>query len=411
MRKKAPKFIILFLQREASGGILLMVAATLAVICANLPGIHHIYEGFFHLHFFGWIPGLEKIGLDLSLHEIINDALMAAFFFLVGLELKREILEGELSDPKNIMLPIVGAVGGMILPAVLYSLLNMGNAQSMRGWAVPTATDIAFALGVLTLLGSRVPNALKIFLTSLAIFDDLGAVLIIAFFYTAEISFLPLAVVFGCALILAAMNKVNVAQRTPYLLVGIVMWYATLQSGVHATIAGVMLAMFIPLFKDTSDISRSPLKKLERQLHPWVVFCILPIFAFANSGIHLQGVGMEHLLHPVPVGIALGLFIGKQIGVFGFSFVAIKLKIAQLPADINFKRLYGASILCGIGFTMSLFVGGLAFHKSGMQVDFDERIGIILGSLISGIVGYTVLRLTSRQAMPLDNPSGSGQKS
>ncbi|MCI5132091.1 MAG: Na+/H+ antiporter NhaA, partial [Candidatus Electrothrix sp. EH2] len=339
--------------------------------------------------------GLKAVGLDLSLHEIINDALMALFFFLVGLELKREILEGELSDPRNIMLPVVGAVGGMILPAVIYSLLNMGNAQFMRGWAVPTATDIAFALGVLTLLGSRIPNALKIFLTSLAIFDDLGAVLIIAFFYTAKISFLPLAVVFGCAVVLAAMNKVNVVKKTPYLLVGIVMWYATLQSGVHATIAGVMLALFIPLFKNNPDIS--PLKKLERQLHPWVVYIILPVFAFANSGLHLRGIEMEHLLHPVPVGIALGLFLGKQLGVFGFSFLAIQLKIAQLPGEINFKNLYGASILCGIGFTMSLFVGGLAFHKNGMHVDFDERIGIILGSLISGIVGYIVLRLTIKQ--------------
>ncbi|MCI5159875.1 MAG: Na+/H+ antiporter NhaA [Candidatus Electrothrix sp. AUS1_2] len=389
---------------EASGGILLMVAATLAIICANLPGIHHIYAEFFHLHFFGWIPGLERIDLDLSLHEIINDALMAVFFFLVGLELKREILEGELSDPRNIMLPVVGAVGGMIMPAVIYSLLSAGDALSMRGWAVPTATDIAFALGVLTLLGPRIPNALKIFLTSLAIFDDLGAVLIIAFFYTSKIALLPLAVVAGCALILGAMNKVNVVKKTPYLLVGIVMWYATLLSGVHATISGVLLAMFIPLFKGNPKVS--PLKKLEHQLHPWVVFGILPVFAFANSGLHIQSTGIEQLLHPVPVGIALGLFFGKQIGVFGLSFLAIKLKIAQLPAEINFKRLYGASILCGIGFTMSLFVGGLAFHKDGMQVDFDERLGIILGSLISGIVGYAALRLTSRQAQPLDNPAG-----
>ncbi|MCI5138643.1 MAG: Na+/H+ antiporter NhaA, partial [Candidatus Electrothrix sp. AR1] len=378
----------------ASGGILLMLAATLAVIFANTPATHKLYEEIFHLHCLSWVPGIKAIGLDLSCHEFINDALMAVFFFLVGLELKREILEGELSDPRNIMLPIVGAIGGMLLPALIYVIINMGDAQAMRGWAVPTATDIAFALGVLALLGSRIPNSLKIFLTSLAIFDDLGAVLIIAFFYTSKIAFLPLAAVLGCVMILSAMNKVNVIDKTPYILVGIVMWYATLQSGVHATIAGVLLAMFIPLFKEKPDVS--PLKKLERKLHPWVVYAILPIFAFANSGINLHGIGLAQLLHPVPAGIALGLFFGKQLGVFGLSFLAVKLKIAQLPGDINFKNLYGVSILCGIGFTMSLFVGGLAFHKNGMHVAFDERLGIIFGSLISGVVGYTVLRLTTR---------------
>jgi NhaA family Na+:H+ antiporter len=393
--KKTAEFIVLFLQREAAGGILLMLAATLAVICANTPGIHQVYEKFFHLHLFGWVPGIKTIGLDLSSHDIINDALMAVFFFLVGLELKREILEGELSDPRNIMLPVVGAVGGMLLPAIIYSLMNMGDAQAMRGWAVPTATDIAFALGVLTLLGSRVPNSLKIFLTSLAIFDDLGAVLIIAFFYTSKIAFLPLAAVAGCALILGAMNKVNVVKKTPYLLVGIIMWYATFQSGVHATISGVLLAMFIPLFKNTRDVS--PLKELERALHPWIVYAILPIFAFANSGLNLHGIGIEQLLHPVPAGIALGLFLGKQFGVFSLCALSIRLKIAQLPKGMNYKNLYGVSILCGIGFTMSLFVGGLAFHKNGMHVAFDERLGIILGSLISGAVGYVVLRLTIKQ--------------
>ncbi|MCI5150276.1 MAG: Na+/H+ antiporter NhaA [Candidatus Electrothrix sp. MAN1_4] len=392
-----------FLAIEASGSILLMVSATLAIICANIPGINHCYEAFFHLHLIGWIPGLKALGLDLSLHHFINDALMAIFFFLVGLELKREILEGELSDPRNIMLPVVGAVGGMILPALIYVMLNFGDAQAMRGWAIPTATDIAFALGVLILLGSRIPSSLKIFLTSLAIFDDLGAVLIIAFFYTSKLSWVYLALAAVCALILKGLNKVNIVEKTPYLCVGVVMWYFTLKSGVHATIAGVVLAMFIPCFKEVPEFS--PLRQLEKQLHPWVVYTILPIFAFANSGLNLLDMGMEQLLHPVPVGIALGLFLGKQLGVFGFSFLAIKMKIAQLPSGINLKKLYGASILCGIGFTMSLFVGGLAFHKNGIEVAFDERLGIIFGSLISGIVGYVVLRLTSpRQALPLDNP-------
>ena len=403
MRKKAAKFITEFLRMAASGGILLMIAATLAIICANIPGINHCYEAFFHLHLIGWFPGIKSIGLDLSLPHFINDGLMAIFFFLVGLELKREILEGELSNPRNVMLPVVGAVGGMILPAIIYVMLNSGDAQAMRGWAIPTATDIAFALGVLILLGSRIPSSLKIFLTSLAIFDDLGAVLIIAFFYTSKLSWVYLSLAAVCALILKGLNKVKIVQKTPYLCVGAVMWYFTLKSGVHATIAGVVLAMFIPCFKEIPEFS--PLRELEKQLHPWVVYAILPIFAFANSGLNLQGMGMEQLLHPVPMGIALGLFLGKQLGVFGLSFLAIKMKIAQLPRGVNFKNLYGVSILCGIGFTMSLFVGGLAFHKNGMQVAFDERLGIILGSLVSGIAGYTVLRLTSpQQALPLNNP-------
>ncbi len=403
MTKNAAEFIVLFLKREASGGILLMLAAALAVICANTPGIQHLYEEFFHLHFLGWIPGIKAIGLDLSLHHFINDALMAIFFFLVGLELKREILEGELSDPRNIMLPVVGAIGGMLLPAIIYIIMNMGDAQAMRGWAVPTATDIAFALGVLALLGSRIPNSLKIFLTSLAIFDDLGAVLIIAFFYTSKIAFLPLAAVLGCVLILSAMNKVNVVKKTPYILVGIVMWYATLQSGVHAVMAGVVLAIFIPLFKDNPDLS--PLKKLERTLHPWIAYAILPIFAFANSGLNLHGIGLDQLLHPVPLGIALGLFLGKQLGVFGLCALSIKMKIAQLPNEMNYKNLYGVSILCGVGFTMSLFIGGLAFHGNGVLQNFDERLGIIAGSLISGIAGYLILRFFTNSSTANSNIS------
>ena len=394
MKQKAAQFIILFLQREASGGILLILAATLAIICANTPGVYQLYEAMIHLHFVGWIPGIKALGLNLTFHEFTNDALMTVFFFLVGLELKREILEGELSDSRNIMLPVIGAIGGMILPAIIYTLLNFGDAQAMRGWAIPTATDIAFALGVLILLGSRIPNSLKIFLTSLAIFDDLGAVLIIAFFYTSKISWVYLMLASVCILILKGMNRVNVLKTTPYLCVGIFMWYFTFKSGVHATISGVLIALFIPLLKDTSE-KVSPLKRLERQLHPWVAYAILPIFAFANSGLHLHGIGLEQVLHPVPLGIALGLFLGKQFGVFGLSFLAVKLKIAQLPSDINLKNLYGVSILCGVGFTMSLFVGGLAFHKNGMHVAFDERLGIILGSLLSGIVGYTILRFTT----------------
>ncbi|MCI5211999.1 MAG: Na+/H+ antiporter NhaA, partial [Candidatus Electrothrix sp. ATG2] len=276
-----------------------------------------------------------------------------------------------------------------------------GDPFAVHGWAIPAATDIAFALGVLTLLGSRVPYSIKIFLTSLAIFDDLGAIIIIAIFYTKDIAFIPLLAAAGCTAILACLNHVGATKKLPYLVVGFFLWLATLNSGIHASIAGVILAMFIPLYShEQPDIS--PLKKLEHDLHPTVSYIILPLFAFANSGLSLKGIGVEQILHPVPLGIALGLFFGKQVGVFGLCFLAIKMKIAQLPSGVNWKNLYGVSVLCGIGFTMSLFIGGLAFHENGAQQAFDERLGIIIGSLISGAVGYAVLRLTSS---PLEETS------
>jgi NhaA family Na+:H+ antiporter len=397
MKEKTTRFITEFLKMEAAGGILLMLTAALAVVCANISGLSGLYEALLHLYPLSWIPGSKTIGLDLSLHHIINDGLMAVFFFLVGLELKREMLEGELSDRQNIMLPVIGAVGGMLIPALIYTALNIGDATAIRGWAVPTATDIAFALGVLTLLGSGVPNSLKIFLTSLAIFDDLGAVLIIAFFYTSEVFAVPLAVVAGCVVILAVLNRIHVVAKAPYLLVGAIMWFATLKSGIHATLAGVLLAMFIPL-SSVKNPEISPLKSLEHSLHTVVAYCILPVFAFANSGLNLKGVGMDQVLHSVPLGIALGLVVGKQIGVFGLCFLSLKLKLAQLPKGINMGHLYGASLLCGIGFTMSLFIGGLAFQGGGAEKLFDERIGIILGSLISGGAGYAVLRMVAGRA-------------
>ncbi|CAK8724785.1 Na+:H+ antiporter, NhaA family [Candidatus Electrothrix aarhusensis] len=396
MKEKATTFITDFFKMEAAGGILLMLTAVLAVICANIPGLSNLYEALLHLYPFSWIPGIKAVGLDLSLHHLINDGLMAIFFFLVGLELKREMLEGELSDRRKIMLPVIGAVGGMLIPALVYTALNFGDATAMRGWAIPTATDIAFALGVLTLLGSGVPNSLKVFLTSLAIFDDIGAVLIIAFFYTSKIFAVPLAVVAACVVVLAVLNRMQVVSKIPYLLVGAVMWFATLKSGVHATIAGVLLAMFIPL-SSAKNPTVSPLKSLEHSLHSLVAYYILPIFAFANSGLNLKGVGMEQVLHSVPLGIALGLILGKQIGIFGLCFLSLKLKIVRLPKDINLGHIYGASLLCGIGFTMSLFIGGLAF-QGGAEKLFDERIGIILGSLISGGAGYAVLRMVTGRA-------------
>jgi len=396
MRQRT-RFIIEFLKLEAAGGILLMIAAASAVICANIPGIDHIYEALLHFYPFSWIPGTAALGLNISLHHFINDGLMAVFFFLVGLELKREILEGELSNRQNMMLPVIGAIGGMLFPALIYAALNGGNEQAMRGWAVPTATDIAFALGVLTLLGSGIPVALKVFLTSLAIFDDLGAVLIIAFFYTEKIFVVPLAIVAACVVTLAVLNRMQVIKKTPYLLIGAVMWFATLQSGVHATIAGVLLALFIPL-SSAKNPQVSPLKSLEHSLHPIVAYLILPIFAFANSGLNLKGIGLDQIVHPVSMGIALGLIAGKQLGVFGLCFLSLKLKLTRLPVGINLGHLYGASLLCGIGFTMSLFIGGLAFE--GTEKLFDERIGILLGSLISGGAGYAVLRRVKSSSVP-----------
>ncbi len=384
MKENKSNVIAEFIQMEASGGILLMAAMVLALVCANTD-LGPYYTGFF--------------AYDLYGHTVttwINDGPMAIFFFLVGLELKREFLEGELADRKKIMLPVFGAVGGMLVPAVIYVLLNRGDDFAMRGWAIPAATDIAFALGVLTLVGSGVPNALKVFLTSLAIFDDLGAVLIIAFFYTAKISLAALAAAAGCVIVLAVMNRYNVAKKLPYLLVGLVLWVSTLKSGIHATVAGVVLALFIPLAPQAGKGGVSPLKSLEHDLHFWVAFFILPIFAFANSGINLHGAGADQLLHTVPLGIALALFFGKQIGIFAACLLAVTLKAAYLPREISRLSLYGASLLCGIGFTMSLFIGSLAFPAGGAEQVFDERIGIILGSLLSGTAGYLILRRSLR---------------
>lgn len=387
MIKTKETFISRFLQLEASGGIILMLAAVLALVLANTP-LQTYYALLIDTPVEIRIGALE-IAKPLLLW--INDGLMAIFFFLVGLELKRELIEGELSDKRNIILPGVGAIGGMLVPALIYILLNSGDATAMKGWAIPAATDIAFALGILSLLGSRVPTSIKVFLTSLAIFDDIGAVLIIAFFYTEKISMTALVVVGACVLVLALLNRRGNESKSVYVLVGIVMWVAMLKSGVHATLAGVILAMFIPM-KSKTNPDYSPLKSMEHDLHFAVAFIILPIFAFTNSGIRLVGLGVEEILHGVPMGIALGLFIGKQVGIFGLCWLAIKLKLTGLPKSMSWGSLYGAAILCGVGFTMSLFIGSLAFEETGVNLLFDERLGIILGSLASGILGYVVLR-------------------
>lgn len=377
--------ILKFLHLESFGGILLMMSACLAMILANSP-LDSLYQSFLA------IPVETRFGslqIAKPLLLWINDGLMAVFFFLVGLELKRELVEGELSDPRNIILPGVGAIGGMLVPALVYVYFNYKDPVAMQGWAIPAATDIAFALGVLTLLGSSVPTSIKIFLTSLAIFDDVGAIVIIAVFYTDSISVVGLAVVAACLPILYTLNRKNVIEYSPYMVIGIVMWIAMLKSGVHATLAGVLVAMFIPM-RSKKDPSFSPLQNLEHDLHSVVAYFVLPVFAFANAGINLRGLNSEQLLHSAPVGIALGLIIGKQLGIFSLCFLAVKSGITSLPKGMTFPRLYGTAALCGIGFTMSLFIGGLAF--SGATTDFDERIGIIAGSLISGVIGYLVLR-------------------
>ncbi len=385
-----------FLKLESASGILLMVAAVLAMIVANSP-LDLYYTSFLN------IPVEVRVG-DLEIAKPlllwVNDGLMAVFFFLIGLELKREIMEGDLKDPANVMLPAIGAVGGVLVPVGLYLVFNHGDTDMRGGWAIPAATDIAFALALLMMLGSRVPAALKVFLVSLAIFDDLAAIVIIAIFYTSELSTRALVTTAVCLIVLIIMKKRGVSSVSPYLWVGLVMWVSVLKSGVHATLAGVALAAFIPL-KVPGEPDRSPLRELEHDLHTLVAFAILPIFAFVNAGVSFRGVGFEDLLHPVPLGIAAGLFIGKQVGVFGFCWLAIKAGVAKLPTGATWGSLWGVSILCGVGFTMSLFIGSLAFENTSSDIRelFDERLGIILGSLISGVVGYFVLsRVLSKQS-------------
>ena len=382
-------FVTGFFKLESAGGILLMVTAVLAIIVANSP-----LEPYYALLLDTPVEirvGALEIAKPLLLW--INDGLMAIFFFLVGLELKRELVEGELSDKRNIILPGAGAIGGMLVPALVYLYFNIDDEEAISGWAIPAATDIAFALGILSLLGKRVPTSIKIFLTSLAIFDDIGAILVIAFFYTSKISIVALIVVAFCIPLLALMNRYNVESKTVYIFVGLIMWVAMLKSGVHATLAGILVAMFIPITSKKTP-GFSPLKDLEHDLHSAVAFIVLPIFAFANAGINLSGVGMEQVLHPVPLGIAAGLFIGKQVGIFGFCWLAIQLKMSSLPKGMSWGSLYGTAALCGVGFTMSLFIGSLAFEETNINILFDERLGIIIGSLASGIVGYLILNVS-----------------
>ncbi len=391
MRNTEASFIGQFLQLESASGILMIIATLLALLIANSP-LSEYYGALLEIPF---AISIGSFAIAKPLLLWINDGLMAVFFFMIGLELKRELIEGELSEIKKISLPAIGAAGGMLFPALIYAAFNYGDSAAMSGWAIPAATDIAFSLGILSLLGKRVPVSIKIFLTSLAIFDDLGAIIIIAFFYTAELSFVALGISLLCLPLLFVLNKKGITSKSIYVLIGLVMWAAMLKSGVHATLAGVLLALCIPL---KSADGTSPLKEFEHDIHHAVAFIILPVFAFANTGINFANMTIDHVLHNVTIGIAAGLFFGKQIGIFVCCFIAEKLNIAALPSGANWKMLYGTSLLCGIGFTMSLFIGSLAFEATGRDMLFDERIGILAGSLLSGIAGFLVLRINSKTA-------------
>ena len=384
-----------FLQMESAGGVVLMAAAALALVAANSP-LAGYYDLFIETPVEVRVGGFE-IAKPLLLW--VNDGLMAVFFFLVGLEVKRELLEGELSRPSNVLLPALGAVGGIVAPVGLYVLFNYGDSVGMNGWAIPAATDIAFVLGILMILGRRVPVSLKVFLVSLAIFDDLGAIVIIAIFYSGNLSINALVMASICLAILGYLNWRHVSSVPAYVLVGVIMWVAVLKSGVHATLAGVALAMFIPM-RSKEEPGRSPLMELEHDLHTVVAFGVLPLFAFVNAGISFAGMSFADLLHPVSLGIAVGLFAGKQLGVFLLCLVAIKLGMAKLPEGANWGALYGVAILSGVGFTMSLFIDTLAFENlpADTVFDFDARLGILLGSLASGILGYIVLDRTLPRA-------------
>lgn len=369
-----------FFQLEAASGLLLIAAAVLALIINNSP-LSYLYSGLLD------VPVAVQVGaLNIAKPLLlwINDGLMALFFLLIGLEVKREVVDGHLSKPSQVILPATAAVGGMVVPALIYWFINRDNPAAVAGWAIPTATDIAFALGVLALLGKRVPVSLKLFLMTLAIIDDLGAIIVIALFYSGTLSSVSLLLAAACLVVLIAMNRLGVVKLGPYMIVGLILWVCVLKSGVHATLAGVALALCIPL--RTRNAETSPLLSLEHALHPWVAYAILPLFAFANAGVSLAGMTVESFTHPVPMGIAIGLLMGKTVGVFGLTWVAVKLRLAALPAGAGWGQILGVAILCGIGFTMSLFVGSLAFAPGSSDYAGMDRMGILTGSFFAAVI-------------------------
>ena len=379
-----------FFKLEAASGLMLLIAAVIALIISN-SDLNETYFNILNTHL---LIGTQNFGLDLSILHWINDVLMAVFFFVVTLEIKREFIQGELSKPKRALLPIIGAVGGMAVPALIYVIINFDTGYTLRGWAIPSATDIAFSIGVLSLLGSRIPISLKVFLVALAIIDDLGAIIIIAFFYSTELQYTYLLLMLAAFLSLILLNKFNVKKFVPYFLVGLFLWYFTHESGIHSTISGVLLATTIPHRKHEKDYSL--LLKLEHILSPYVAFGIMPLFAFANAGVVLNDISINTILSPVPLGIICGLFFGKQIGVFLFSFLAVKLKLAEMPTNSNWIKFYGVGILTGIGFTMSLFVGNLAFFDYSNNLD-GVKIGVLIGSSLSAIAGYLLLLIVTQK--------------
>ena len=379
-----------FFKLEAASGLVLLISAILALIVSN-SDLSSIYFETLDKYLF---IGINDFGIKLSVLHWINDALMAIFFFFVTLEIKREFIEGELSNFKQAMLPIMGAIGGMVVPALVYIFINYGDTETLRGWAIPSATDIAFSLGVLSLLGSRVPISLKVFLTALAIIDDLGAIIIIAFFYTGDLKIHYLGLIVVAFILLLILNKFNVKNFILYLLIGIVMWDFTHQSGIHATIAGVLLATTIPHRKKPKEFSL--LIKIEHAISPYVAFGIMPLFAFANAGVSLEGLSLSSFMSKVPLGILLGLFLGKQFCVFIFSYLSIKFKLAQMPSKANWINFYGVGVLTGIGFTMSLFVGNLAFIDNMSYMD-GVKIGVLGGSLLSRLFGYFLILLSPKK--------------
>ena len=379
-----------FFKLEAAGGLVLLIAAVIALILSN-TNLSNYYFDVLNIHI---LIGTKNFGLDLSIIHWINDALMAVFFFVVTLEIKREFVQGELSKPKQALLPIIGAIGGMAIPALLYIIINFETGYTIRGWAIPSATDIAFSIGVLSLLGSRVPISLKVFLTALAIIDDLGAIIIIAFFYSSELQYVHLLLMLVSFIILLTLNKLGIKKFLPYLLVGIFLWYFTHESGIHSTISGVLLAITVPHRNHDTDYSL--LLKLEHVLSPYVAFGIMPLFALANAGVILDDISINSIMAPVPLGILCGLFFGKQIGVFLFSYLSVKFKLAEMPSNSNWIKLYGVGILTGIGFTMSLFIGNLAFADYSNDLD-GVKIGVLTGSFLSALVGYIVLLIVTKK--------------
>ena len=379
-----------FFKLEAASGLVLLISAIIALIISN-SSYDSIYFNTLNKYIF---IGIKNFGIKLSVLHWINDALMAIFFFFVTLEIKREFIQGELSSRKQAILPIIAAVGGMLVPALIYIFINLKTPETLTGWAIPSATDIAFSIGILSLLGSRVPLSLKVFLTALAIIDDLGAIIIIAFFYTGDLSIKYLGLIIITFIILIILNRFEVKKFLPYLFVGLFLWFFTHESGIHATIAGVLLAISIPHRKKEHDFSL--LVKIEHKISSYVAFFIMPLFAFANAGVSLNGLTFSSLLSPVPLGILLGLFVGKQVGVFIFSYTSIKLGIAKMPTNSNWLNFYGVAILTGIGFTMSLFIGNLAFVENTQYMD-GVKIGVLTGSLFSTLAGYFLLLITSKK--------------